>query len=388
VALAESISAQGGEYEFWDDRTRTDYTNLHAVLEWCRTADPGGVPEAVLGMRLAKALRLYWDGFAMREGLYWLRELCSPMWLHGPTHLRARLLNQFGHILMFSHNPDDNAQAMAVLEEGVAVSREIGDQAALAEACRHCGEFADFRANDIAAAERWFVESLVAGRAAGSPWNIAWTLLDLGLVAINKGDDQQAAQLYEECLSIFRGLGYPMGVSRTMGHYSGVLLRLGKIDQAATALDTTLDMLRHDLSLVEIMELHDHRGEVAYAQAEFWQALHLFCQTLRFVQEHLQQFSNTSDQMLLRNVLSEIAVVATALGRYVGATHLFCFLPKRFYYYNRPNLVQAQIGASMAACRTALGDEAFDVAWAVGQALTLEQAIAEALEIETTAIDS
>jgi hypothetical protein len=34
---------------------------------------------------------------------------------------------------------------------------------------------------------------------------------------------------------------------------------------------------------------------------------------------------------------------------------------------------------ALTACHTALGDAAFDAAWAAGQALTLEQAVAEAL---------
>jgi hypothetical protein len=76
--------------------------------------------------------------------------------------------------------------------------------------------------------------------------------------------------------------------------------------------------------------------------------------------------------------LGELAVVEAALGNYVHATHLFCHARERLYY-PQPNLVQAQISASLVACRTALGDEAFDAAWADGQALTLEQAIAEAL---------
>ncbi|MEP7190871.1 MAG: hypothetical protein ABI901_16900 [Roseiflexaceae bacterium] len=41
--------------------------------------------------------------------------------------------------------------------------------------------------------------------------------------------------------------------------------------------------------------------------------------------------------------------------------------------------MQAQISTSLAACKAALSAEAFDAAWATGQALTLEQAVAEAL---------
>jgi hypothetical protein len=76
--------------------------------------------------------------------------------------------------------------------------------------------------------------------------------------------------------------------------------------------------------------------------------------------------------------LGELAVVVAALGHHIHATHLFCHARERLYY-PRPNLVQAQIGALLAACRAALGEEAFDAAWADGQALTLEQAVEEAL---------
>jgi hypothetical protein len=36
-------------------------------------------------------------------------------------------------------------------------------------------------------------------------------------------------------------------------------------------------------------------------------------------------------------------------------------------------------GATVAAVRARLGDRAFEAAWATGQAMTLEQAVAEAL---------
>ena len=45
LALAEAISAEGGEWEHWDERTRTEYANLREVLGWCRTAGSGGAPK-------------------------------------------------------------------------------------------------------------------------------------------------------------------------------------------------------------------------------------------------------------------------------------------------------------------------------------------------------
>jgi tetratricopeptide (TPR) repeat protein len=328
-------------------------------------------------MRLAKALRLYWFNCDRLEGLRWLRELCSPAWRHGPPHLRARLHSSLGHSMLHSLSLDGRSEGSAVLEEGVQISREIGDMWALAEACRHLGEAAIYT-EDLAGAEVWFVESLVAARAADSPWNIAWTLLTLGLVASKRGDDHVAAQLYEECLLVFQRLGIAGGVGRTVSLYTTVLLRLGSFDHAATLLDETLDSFELDLSLYELWALYNQRGQVAYAQFDLRRALELFVQALWFGRKYGQQVLQADDSGILQALLGELAVVATALGHHVHATHLFCHARDRLYD-PQPNLVQAQIGASLAACRTALGEEAFDAAWAAGQAMTLDEAVTEAL---------
>jgi tetratricopeptide (TPR) repeat protein len=328
-------------------------------------------------MRMAKTLRLYWDGFAMREGLHWLGELCSPAWRHGPAHLRARLLSSLGRHMIKSPFPDDQSQAAAMLEEGVRLSREIGDMWALAEACRHRAQAAKKRNDleDLAEAEVWLGESLAAGHAAGSPSNIAWTQIEFGLIAIVRGDNQEAARLFEACLPVFQSMGFAQGVSATVHMYSTVLLRLGAFERAAQLLDETLDSFRPDLPVFELCQLHDLRGQVAYAQSDLQRASDLFVQALWFGREYAQQFLITENLGML---LGELAVVMAALGHHVHATHLFCHARDRLYY-PQPNLVQAQISASLAACRTALGDEAFDAAWAAGQALTLEQAVEEAL---------
>src|SRR5262245_54204263 len=236
-----------------------------------------------------------------------------------------------------SPDPDDQSQAAAVLEEGVRLSREIGDMWALAEACRHRGQAARLR-EDLAGAELWLVESLAAARAAGSPWNIAWTQLIFGLLAIARGDDQEAARLFEECLPVFQRLGNAVGVSQTVHIYSAVLLWLGEFDRAATLLDKTLDSLRLDLSVYELFSLHDQRGQVAYAQSDLRRASHLFVQALRFAREYAQQLLIVEDSVFLQHLLGELAVVAAAMGNHVHATHLFCHARERLHY-PRPNLV-------------------------------------------------
>ena len=63
-------------------------------------------------------------------------------------------------------------------------------------------------------------------------------------------------------------------------------------------------------------------------------------------------------------------------GRHVAGNNLYS-------YYNDPegNRIEwcAEVERPVAAARAALGEEAFAAAWAAGRALTIEQAVAEAL---------
>ncbi len=259
------------------------------------------------------------------------------------------------------------------------LSREIADMWTLAEACRHLGQVV--RSNqDLAGAARWFAESLAAAHTANSPWNIVWTQLNIGMTAEATGEYIDAIRLYEACLPVFYRLGNAVGVGITVMRYSGALLSLGELDRAAKLLDDTLASDRFDWGSSEIMHLHHQRGQVAYAQADFGRASQHFVQALRFELEANQQFPHGDYLVMLQELLTEIAMVATAQGQHVHATRLFSQV-RACVSYNMPDQVQDQFRASLAACRAALGDAAFDAAWAAGQALTLEQAVAEALDI-------
>jgi predicted ATPase len=375
VALVERINTEGDEWEYWDERTRIEYPNLRDVLVWCRTAGLGGAPAADLGMRLARGLRIYWFSCDMHEGLRWLRELCGSAWCHGPAHLRARLLSSFGQYLDYS---DDVSQSTSVLEEGLRLSRDIGDMEAIAEVCRHRGEVAKDR-NDLAGADVWLTESLAAARAARSPRNIAWTQLIIGRVAEARGEYTEAVRLFEECLPIFQRLDDATGLAVVVRYYGTALLEIGDLDRAAKLLDDALGSAGVDWPVEEFRNLQECRGQVAYAQSDFWCASQHFVWALWFELETIQHIvPHRHHRGVVQHLLSEIAVVMAAQGHHIPATRLLSHAPER-YYVEMPNLVRSNISRSLTTCRTALGEEAFAAAWAAGQALTLEQAIAEAL---------
>jgi tetratricopeptide (TPR) repeat protein len=266
-----------------------------------------------------------------------------------------------------------------VLEEGLRLSREIGDMWAIAEVCRHRGEIAKDR-NDLAGASVWLAESLAAARAAGSLRNIAWTQLIIGRVAEARGEYTEAVRLFEECLPVFQGLNDATGMAVVVRYYGTALLEIGALDRAAKLLDATLGSARVDWPLEELRNLHECRGQVAYAQSDLWCASQHFAWALRFELETIQHIvPHPHHRGVLQHLLGEIAVVMAAQGHHIHATRLLSHAPERFYV-DMPYLVRSYISRSLTTCRTALGEEAFAAAWAAGRALPLEQAVAEALE--------
>ena len=83
-----------------------------------------------------------------------------------------------------------------------------------------------------------------------------------------------------------------------------------------------------------------------------------------------------------------VANIAVARGTHVAAARLLgcadSYLATTSYTfeYDEETDWKRLHDRALAACRAALGDAAFEAAWAAGQALTLEQAIAEALIAE------
>jgi tetratricopeptide (TPR) repeat protein len=122
---------------------------------------------------------------------------------------------------------------------------------------------------------------------------------------------------------------------------------------------------------VSLMQL----GKLAYVQGDPRQATSYYTQALTMAQR-------ISNQEVIVFVLSRLAVVAAAMGRYARAASLYgaesalragLGLPL-------PPADQAEHDEGVTAARTGLDTPSWESAWSVGAGWTLEQAIAFALE--------
>jgi DNA-binding CsgD family transcriptional regulator len=182
-----------------------------------------------------------------------------------------------------------------------------------------------------------------------------------------------------DALALFRSTGDLSWMASTLNSLGNVAHRMGDLDGAAAYGDEALAISRRigeEWSTAEALAIvavvaHD-RGDLAQA-ATLWA-------------ESLEVYSELRDQRAIARAIAGLAVVAVAHGQYVQGARLF----------GASERMQDAIGASqiamrrawyqprLAEARTSLGKSGFEAAWAAGQALTTEDAVAEA---RTAAVD-
>lgn len=332
LALAETAQPylEGSEQTRWLDSLEREHDNLRAALQW--SAHSGSSGNVERGLRGAAALWLFW---LMR-----------------------------GHL----------SEGRARLAELLALPGAAAPGAARADALNTAGALARYQ-GDFAAAAPLIVEGLAIRRALGNLHGTADSLANLGYVALYQGDDAQARALYEEGLAIYRMAGNAQGMADTLSHL-GVLALYRDDRIAARALhEESLALWRQSEDGLGIAWAVSQLGKVALHETDNAAAADLF-------RASLLQHRDLGDQWGMAEALEGLACVAAAMGRTISALHLAgaAAMLRTRLGTALPLAGQADLERRLAPVHQALGSAAA-TAWAEGQRLTVEQALAEALAV-------
>jgi tetratricopeptide (TPR) repeat protein len=387
----------------WQQRVGLDLDNVRAALQGA--LEHG---EAEVGLRLAVALQPLW----LLQGPQVVRDwLAALLALPGtvPKPVRAKALTAALGLEIY-HGDRETIKARA--EENLTLGREVGDRSAVAWALLVLGQ--------VAAAERtgqaWPLveESLARFVELGDLWGImrayqayrdsvelavqeggaarVQALLEqslahfrrqgnlgasakiaegLGLVAGEQGDFAQATAWLEESVGLYRQLGDQRGVAVSL-HVQGELALLQGDDARAQALE--------EESLARFRELGDtngmgsaliNLGYVAQHQGAHAEAFALGVKSLAIAREE-----GTPHGIVLALECLVGAMPADRAARLLGVTTAF-----REATLTQPMAARRQeLDRILAATRAELDEATFEAAWAEGRAMSLEQAIAYALE--------
>jgi tetratricopeptide (TPR) repeat protein len=408
LALAEAAEPEfhGPQQAAWVARLEIEHDNLWAVLDWHEATTDNDT----IKLRLASALSWFWlvRGYG-NEALKQLTSLLSHSGSEQPTTWRAKALNAAGR---FSLTFDTNATAEKYYQESLTISTALDDTLNKAYALRGMGRVAQIQC-DLARACSAFEESLALFRMLGDSWAIASTLLDLGCVSTLGGDTRRAKICFEESLAIHRQQGDKQGIASAL-HKMGALM-INQDDGRACALFEESLLLYRELGIAgRIASLLNLLGEIARKQGDYAQAATLYEQSLTIQRElgelrsiaaslhnlaYVALHKNDYDRGaalfaeslgLYRKIgdlngivicLAGMACMASAQSHSERAACLFGAHEMLLEVSDMPidPIDRIEYDRNLAAARAQLDDAAFAAAWTAGRGLTLEQAIAEAL---------
>jgi predicted ATPase/DNA-binding SARP family transcriptional activator/DNA-binding CsgD family transcriptional regulator len=242
LALAEAAEPElvGAEQVEWLERLATEHGNLRAALHWCLNEE-GARPEerARMGLRLPAALGRFWGNPGPSEGREWLEKGLAKSG-SSPASLRAKALNEAGFIAIYHLDP----RAIAMLEEALALFKELGDQSGQAISINYLAHTTGILANlGRITTLREEAEALLE-EPLEDRWAAAHLHLTVGMMAIIESDYEQVVVRIEEALALFREVGDLRTCAQCLTIMGIGAVGRGDAGRAARVFEETLRLLR------------------------------------------------------------------------------------------------------------------------------------------------
>jgi predicted ATPase/DNA-binding SARP family transcriptional activator/DNA-binding CsgD family transcriptional regulator len=336
LALAEGARPRlrGPEVGEWSGRLETEHDNMRAALSFALETGETG-----LALRLAAALGTFWymhshsdEGrnwletalardkgapAALRisalEALYWLT---FDQWDHDRAEAVAREANELGarveiqrglaaSLKIMSAGPlwvrGDHERGQALLEEGLRIGREAGDEVIVAEALMQLAGTA-WVMGDIERGNEIYREGIELCREAGYTFRLPDFLLSLGYQLLLEGDYERGAALNEEAAAVSRGHGYGRGLNLALDNQGWAALLRGDHDRAKPFYEESLVVCEALGDRACASESLDGLACVAAARGEPLKAARLFgaAEALRETLSEAVAFQHTPEEAAWR----------------------------------------------------------------------------------------
>ena len=377
VETAEPLLNGPQELE-WLSRLEMDYDNLRTALEWAMKND------IIIALRLGTALQPFWNRHGhVIEGHSLLSEAVARVKALPPaqgnaaverTAILVRALNAIG-LLGFSKG--DFLGAVQVFEEVVDLSRQIGEKRSLSQALSYlvnASVYLGFGERGYALAE----EALRLARELGDKSLLGMALINMaGTVAMEKGNSRTAQAYGEEGLQLLKEQGNQWAIAYALLGMGRFAARLGNYVEARSRFEDCLSLYaklndRHRTIMVQSEAAHLERRQGHIAQAK------------HFYRETILEWQNLGHRAAIAHELECLAMVAKAQENDQRAAKLF----------GAAEILRENIGLPMTALErleyerevndlhTNMEEARFVKSWAEGRTMSMEQAIALAIENE------
>ena len=327
IALAQQAQPElfGPHRKEWLDRLEEDHDNFRAALEWSVASG-----NAQLAMSLSGSFWRFWQ-------------------MRGHIHEgRARV----GKVLSLPDSGEFPKERLAALEAA--------------------GGLAYWQA-DMEGSQRFYDESLELTRQMGDKRAIANAIYnDAFPMLVNRTNIPRAKELLEEALPLFRELGDNGGVARTLWGLGNAFYFAKDYTAAKPFAEEAQALFRQSDDRFMLAWSTHTLGQVAVGTGNYEMGRRCFSEALRL-------FVEAKDVSGITLQLDNLSVIARAEGDPVRATRLAAAAVAQ------QTSTGTGLGGLLSQREGRTGREGLDekeavIAWAEGQALTLEEAIAYALD--------
>ncbi|MCW5849287.1 MAG: tetratricopeptide repeat protein [Anaerolineae bacterium] len=371
LTLTEDIEPklEGPDEIEWVSCLARESDNLRAALAWVVNGD-----QALLALRLVAALGRFWylHGHTT-EGIGWLRSvLAMPRGeSKALSHLQARALSALGSLV---YSQCDYRQATELHQQAYQLFSALDDRRGMAFALNNLGVQA-VRLGDYPRAQSFLEQSRDLYQKGGDAWGVSLALVNLGGLAVLRGDHQQGEMLLRAALEMPQEARSPTTTACALSQLGECARVRGDYEQAAAL---SRDNLLYFEQTGDISGMAIESVNLAIAAQRCGRPLEAMTYTRRGVMLFNElgnkwglasSFAICAELLACRGELRQAARLAGAAQTLLDAigSHL------------DPS-DQAGYEQTQATLHSQLGEAAFQAAWIEGQAMTLDAAVAYALE--------
>ncbi|MEO8674436.1 MAG: tetratricopeptide repeat protein [Casimicrobiaceae bacterium] len=363
---AEPYLEGGPEQPEWMASLDHEHDNLRSALAWNIEAPDG----SDAGLRICGSIYRFWAhrGHA-REGCRWCNVALADAAGTSGMAARAKALHAAGTL---TWRLGDIVAARALLEQALALSRQLEDLQRESRILSNLGGVAIHQADSVAA--RTYLEQAVAlHRTLGNETLEARVLNNLVALAINENRLAEAKVLLERALQLSRALGNRMEEATAMSHLGYIVRQSGDLEGAQTLHEHALTIAREfGIREFELEEVR-HLGEIALTRGNLKAAQRHFHDALATSKE----IGNLHEIALCLEAMAALAAKTGAhrqAGILLGAADAI----REGIVTPRAHSEREQYEATLAACHDAQGQDVALAAIASGRALTPDAAVAHA----------
>ena len=148
----------------------------------------------------------------------------------------GRVLAEFGNV---RHRRAEYDEAYAVLDRAIDLLRETGDKVGLGLALSNLGNVLTWQGRNEEA-RRMYEESVVLRQAAGDRLGVATSTNNLAIVLLLSGDIASCEALYRANIVTAREIGDKYGLTLAYGNLGEVLMMVDRFDEARRMLEESL----------------------------------------------------------------------------------------------------------------------------------------------------